>query len=490
MDSLFGVGQAQGGIVARILVIDDDRAMCRFLSDLGKRLGHEISSVLTCREALVETQSKPFEVVFLDINLPDGDGLDLLPHIRDMPSNPDVIIISGEGEPDGAETALRNGAWDYIQKPSSIDAIKLSLARVLAFRERREAQRLSVEHDKGVKSLKRGGIIGESPKMRACLDLLAQAASSRANVIIFGETGTGKELFAWAIHENSPRAGNPFVVLDCAALTETLVESMLFGHERGAFTGANIRQDGMIRQAHGGTLLLDEIGELPLNVQKSFLRVLQERRFRPLGGKEEISSDFRLIAATNRDLEQMVQEKQFRKDLFFRLRSLTIELPPLRQRLEDIKDLAIHLTARHCELYGVDTKGLSTEFLNALLRYDWPGNVRELVHTMESSLIASGSEPVLYPDHLPIHLRIHLTRKSLVQPSANGDDSRMREDLPTELPTLHDFREAALTRVEKDYLQQLLALAGGDMKRTCEMAGLSRSQLYSLLKKHGMSRNG
>ena len=474
--------------MGNVLVIDDDVMMCKFLCTMGKRLGHHMVSALTCREGLNAALAIPFDVVFLDVFLPDGDGLDLLPAIRKTASRPEVIIISGAGDPDGAELAIRNGAWDYIQKPASQDAIKLSLIRALELHEHKASQRSAGKSGKSVRALKREGIIGDGPRMRGCLDLLAQAASSEANVVISGETGTGKELFAWAIHENSSRAGRPFVVVDCAVLTESLVESTLFGHGKGAFTGADDAHEGMIKQADGGTLFLDEVGELPLSIQKSFLRVLQEHRFRPLGKREEVHSDFRLITATNRDLEQMVREGRFRKDLFFRLRALNIALPPLRERREDISDLALYHMAKHCERYGTGIKGLSPEFLDALGKYDWPGNVRELVHTLESCLIATDSEPTIFPDHLPVHIRIHVARNSVARATPAATGAEVESVSSTELPKLQEVRQTAIAEVEKHYLQRLLARNGSDIKEICRIAGLSRSQLYFLLKKHGLSR--
>lgn len=474
--------------MGKILVIDDDLMTCQLMCTMGERLGHETAYALTCCDGMAKALSNAFDLVLLDVDLPDCSGLDILPKIREVPSEPEVIIITGEGDPDGAELAVRNGAWDYIQKPASGDSMKLALLRALEFHEQKAARKLKDEVGKSVKSLNREGIVGESPKMRACLDLLAQAASSSASVIVTGETGTGKELFAWAIHENSPRSGKPFVVVDCAALTESLVESVLFGHEKGAFTGADKAQEGVIGQANGGTLMLDEMGELPLSVQKSFLRVLQEKRFRPVGGKREVHSDFRLIAATNRNLEQMVEGGQFRKDLFFRIRSLTIELPPLRERLEDISELAIYFMARQCRQYGTSTKGLSPEFLNVLMLYDWPGNIRELVHTMESSIIASGSEPILFPDHLPLHIRVHLARKSVTRASSKACGPGTPTDSSEKIPKLQAVRDAAVAEVEKQYLQRLLSLNGMSIKEACKTSGLSRTQLYCLLKKHGITR--
>jgi two-component system NtrC family response regulator len=307
------------------------------------------------------------------------------------------------------------------------------------------------------------------------------------NVFLTGETGTGKELFARAVHENSPRAKGNFVVVDCTALPETLVESLLFGHEKGSFTGAEKSRDGLIRQAHCGTLFLDEVGELPLMMQKAFLRVLQEHRFRPVGGSREIDSDFRLVAATNRNLEQMVERGQFREDLLFRLRSFVIELPPLRERPEDIQELARYYADRFCERYGLAPKGFSPEFINILLAYTWPGNVREFVHTMERVLAAARFEPTLFTKHLPTNIRIEVTRAAvehdspLASPASGGTVQTLLK--------LNDYRDAVYNDAEKNYLYDLLALAGQNIPEACRVSGLSQSRLYALLKKHGITRS-
>lgn len=263
--------------MGNVLVIDDDKNVCTAISNAVERMGHKTVHALTLKEGLEKACSDSFDVVFLDVQMPDGNGLDILPPIRGTPSSPEVIIITGFADPDGAELAIKNGAWDYIEKPCSVQEMTLPFIRALEYREEKKAAKVPV-------ALKREGIVGSSPKLGACLDLLPQMSNSVANVLITGETGTGKELFARAIHENSPRAGKNFVVVDCAALPDTLVESVLFGHQKGAFTGADKAQDGLVKQADRGTLFLDEVGELPLSIQKSFLRVLQERRFRPVGG--------------------------------------------------------------------------------------------------------------------------------------------------------------------------------------------------------------
>jgi two-component system NtrC family response regulator len=423
-----------------------------------------------------------FDVVFLDVRLPDGNGLEVLPKIDALPARPEVIIMTGYGDPNGAELAIKSGAWDYIEKSSSVKEITLSLERALQYRQ----QKTAVTKSRAVAVLKRSQIIGNSPKLNACLDLVAQAAGSDVNVFLTGETGTGKELFARAVHENSQRARGNFIVVDCTALPETLVESLLFGHEKGTFTGAEKSRDGLVRQAHCGTLFLDEVGELPMSLQKAFLRVLQEHRFRPLGGSHEIESDFRLVAATNRNLEQMVERGQFREDLLFRLRSFVIELPPLRERPEDIQELARYYADRFCERYGIAPKGFSPEFIKTLLAYSWPGNVREFVHTMERVLAAARHEPTLFTKHLPTNIRIEVTRATVE--NDNPTSVPISGETVLSLPKLNDYREEVYNEAEKNYLIDLLTLAGQNIPEACRISGLSQSRLYALLKKHEITR--
>jgi two-component system NtrC family response regulator len=456
--------------MARVLIVDDDELIGEMLSCMVEDMGHFASSATTLKTGFEKASSDNFDVIFLDIRMPDGNGLDLLPKIRELPLHPEVIIITGRGDPDGAELAVKNGAWDYIQKSSSTKEMLLPFVRALQYREEKNAR-------KPPTALKLNGVIGKSPTMNVCLDLLAQAAHSEVNVLLTGETGTGKEVFARAIHENGVRAENNFVVVDCTALPETLVESVLFGHEKGSFTGADRAQVGLIKQAHGGTLFLDEIGELPLAVQKAFLRVLQEHRFRPVGAKEEIDSDFRLIAATNRSLERMVEDRAFRSDLLFRVRTLPIELPPLSARKEDIKELAMYHMARVCERYQIGTKGFSPEVFDALMAYEWPGNVRELVNAIESAISDAYHEPTLFPKHLPLDLRVKVARSSV-----------KKEAIPTvegvvPLGSLAECRHAA----EGSYLRDLMFQTKGKIKEACRISGLSRSRLYVLLKEHDLS---
>ena len=464
--------------MANILIIDDDKAFCDVLRRTFKEMGHEAICVHTLTNGFREIQAGLFDVIYLDVGMPDGSGLEAIASFRAARTSPEIIIMTGQGNHDGAELAIRSGAWDYIQKPSSINMMVLPLVRALQYRE--------IKMTKPTTALKREGIIGSSLEMQTCLDQVAQAASSDASVLIVGETGTGKELLAWAVHSNSSRAENNFVVVDCAALTDTLVESMLFGYEKGSFTGADRSRDGLIGQADGGTLFLDEVGELPLSTQKAFLRVLQERSFRPLGSKQVIKSDFRLIAATNRNLDQIARGGLFRNDLLFRLRSFVIELAPLRNRREDIRELAMYYLAKLCERYKTGVKGLSPEFLEALMQFDWPGNVRELFNTLERVMAVADHESALFLKHLPVHIRIKIAQDSIgKEPPAKAASEGDAPSPP--FPSLQALRESAITMVERDYLQNLMTLAGDKITEACRLSGLSRSRMYELLKKYGIA---
>jgi DNA-binding NtrC family response regulator len=460
----------------RVLIVDDDALLCGALAAAVQQMGFAADTAGTLQEGLRKAHCEDYDVVVLDVRMPDGSGLDSLPSFQECPSAPEVIILTGLGDPNGAELAIRCGAWSYIAKPPTLNTIRLPIQR-------------AVEHHRGRQKilplgLKRSGIIGESRAMHACLDLVAQAAATQTATLITGETGTGKELFARAIHDNSARATGPFVVVDCAALPDKLVESELFGYERGAFTGAERRFEGMIRQAHRGTLFLDEIGELPLAVQKAFLRVLQDGRYRPVGGVKEVQSDFRLVVATNRDLETMAAAGGFRQDLLFRIRTMTIRLPRLKERDGDIALLCRHFVARQCRLQGLVAKRVSTDYLEALDAYSWPGNVRELIHAVEHSLAIAAHDPVLVAAHLPMNIRVSLARSALSsrEPAAG----RARQDTDGAPRPLRQIRAAALAEVESRYLRELLTACRGDIPQACALAGLSRPRLYALLKKYGL----
>jgi two-component system NtrC family response regulator len=467
--------------MSTILVIDDDQEIRDTFQSLSRRMRFNFLGAGTLAEGLALVRSEEVDVVLLDIRLPDGNGLDALPDIRRGDNPPEVIILTGLGDPDGAEMAISGGAWDYLVKPAPIKQTMLSLNRALKYHKEKAQEVATV-------ALRRESIIGSSPKMEACLDLVAQASRLTGPVLISGETGTGKELMARTIHLNSPRSTGEFVAVDCASLTETLLESTLFGHRKGSFTGADQDRPGLVKLADGGTLFLDEVGEMPLGIQKAFLRVLQEKRFRPVGASVEVQSDFRLIAATNRDLEAMAARGEFRQDLLFRLKTFVIDLPPLRERREDIKLLTLSQLDSLCQRFGLPTKGVGTDFSDMLMAYSWPGNVRQLFGVLERALAAAGMEPTLYAKHLPPEVRLEVMKANIERGRRDDKPAPLAEPsaralFPGSLPTLKAFKEAK----EREYLDALIADTGGDLLVMLETSGLSRSHLYALLKKHEMT---
>ncbi len=471
--------------MAKVLIVDDDKNVRQSIKSVVERLGHEALSYALLEEALSCCQCEEIDVVYLDVRMPDGNGLDMLPSIRESTSKPEVIIMTGYGDPDGAELAIKNGAWDYLEKPASLQTMTLPLKRALEYREKKTSSSTPI-------LLNRERIVGRSDPLKACLTKVAQAAASETDVLITGETGTGKEVLALTIHENSSRANENFVVVDCAALPENLVESVLFGHEKGAFTGASTSRKGLVHQADGGTLFLDEVAELPPHIQKSFLRVLQERSFRAVGSTKVDQSNFRLLAATNKNIEKAVHEGSFREDLLFRLQGFKIELPPLRERREDIKVLVRHYISELCERYKIDNKGFSPDFLDELLRYDWPGNVRELVQALEKSIATAQGDPMLFPAHLPTRIRVSIKRAAVEnsteknQPKGEINTNELFDETGP-LPPMKKVRDNAISRVEQQYLRTLMATTDGDVKQAIRISGLSRSRLYTLLKQYNIS---
>ena len=460
-----------------ILIIHSDKMGSERISNAVSQMGHAPTITHTLAEGLQKALAGPFAIVFLEAQLPDGSGLDSIAKIKASGYFPEILIITGFANPDEAELAITNGAWDYLEKPVSLELIKLYIDRINEFRTEKGLRKLHL-------ALERKEIIGSAKRLEASFELLEQAAQSDVNVLITGESGTGKELFAKAIHMNSQRAEGNFVIVDCTALPETLVESVLFGHVRGSFTGAYVSQEGLIKQADKGTLFLDEIGELPLTIQKSFLRVIQEHRFRPVGGSQEISSDFRLVGATNRSLEKMVREGQFREDLLFRLRSLVIELPPLRECSEDLKELTLHYMGTLCKRFGLEPKGFSLEFWYTIGNYKWPGNVRELIQALEKALLAAKEEPILYPIHLPTYIRIQVARNGIHKKPGFQQNPENDTAAPAALSTLKEFHRTAVSTAEQRYFKDLMVSVSGNIDEACRISGLSRSRLYALLKKY------
>ncbi len=469
--------------MADVLILDDDEQFCRVLTEHLKRAGHSVSAAHTLEEGLARVAEALYDIVFLDVRLPDGSGLDILPELRSGVLPPDVIIVTGHGSREGAELAIKHGAWDYVGKGSSFSTLKSSLARALQHRE--------IGRGAGGRTLFTApDMVGHSPAFLSAQTLAAQAADSDVSVVVSGETGTGKELCALAIHENSQRSADPFVVVDCAALPDTLVGSVLFGHARGAFTGADTEHEGLIGQADGGTLFLDEIGDMPMEIQRAFLRVLQERRYRPIGSNEMLRSDFRVIAATHRDLDDLAATGAFRRDLLYRLRALTVPLPPLRERMDDIPLLTTHFVTQQCQVLDRDVMGINEGFSQVLAAYDWPGNVRELAQAVVGAVAKAGTGMVLFASHLPAHIRtsvIHadmgeVPSQTLDTPDPKQQDPSSGLDFSGDLAPLREMRDL----FERAYLEQLVDRAGRDIEAACRISGLSRPHVYTLLKKHGL----
>ena len=459
----------------KVLIIDDDEQICKFLTKVFSKAGGQISYQLTLKEGLSNIFSDNIDIVFLDVNLPDGNGLEAIEIIKQHPEAPEIIIITAAESADGAELAMRSKAWDYISKAGSPKNFKFALDRALEYRKQKQFNQMK-------QKIKRDAIIGESRLISKCLDEVSKAANNDVPVLITGETGTGKELFSRAIHANSNRSHAGFVVVDCAALPEHLVESTLFGHSKGAFTGADSDKLGLMKMADKGTLFLDEVGELPLNIQKKFLRALQEKEFRPVGGKSEVKSDFRLICATHRDLFKMVKENKFREDLYFRIFSMNIQLPPLRDRDDDAVELAQHQFDKKKE----SRKNLCTmspEFLEEIRLYEWPGNVRELITTIDLICSDAGPGTTFYPRHLPGHIRAFNIRNKFSTP-VHGDTTTNKLSSGAK-KTDKDLKfKDYIEKMKYEYLQTLLSAAKGDIKESCKRSGLSRSQLYRLLQQY------
>ncbi len=469
--------------MARILVIDDDELVRASLSRCLADMGHEVLLAGGLRQGRLLAETG-VDVIYLDLDLPDGDGQQAVDILAALPSRPEIIVITGLGNNHGARQTLASGAWDYLRKPASPQSVRDSLAGALAYRQERGRGRngpapsgpaLVETGPDDADGIETCGIIGDSPAMRRVMGLLRRAAEREASVLVLGETGSGKELAARVIHANSHRKSGPFVVVDCSNLTETLVESALYGHVKGAFTGAHTDRRGLVAEADGGTLFLDEVGELPLSLQRSFLRVLQEHRFRPVGGAREQTSDFRLVAATNRDLEAMARAGDFRSDLLFRLRTVEVALPPLRERGDDLEGLAGHFAARFCARYALPAKRLSPQLRTVLAGYSWPGNVRELGNVMEAAVIESGPGDVLYPKHLPGHVRVGVLGRDADGPR------RIEPALPGPAGhTVRPYEEYKAGR-DREYFRDLMAACGHDVTRASRVSGLSVPSIYRYL---------
>ncbi len=448
----------------RVLIVDDDRATCELLNGALSRRGFEVT-LRTSNDELPELESCPFDVVFTDLNIGGVGGLELCKRVVATRLDVPVVLATAFGSLEAAVGAIRAGAYDFITRPFEIEAAALMLERAVRHRALgEEVKRLR----RAVGETQRyGEMIGVSADMCELYDLIARVAETDASVLVTGESGTGKELVARAVHAASRRSKGPFVAINCAAMPEPLLESELFGHVKGAFTDAHHSRSGLFVKATDGTLLLDEIGDMPPGMQAKLLRVLQERTVRPVGSDVEVPFDTRIIAATNRDLEIDVKQKRFREDLFYRVNVVKIAVPPLRSRAGDVLLLAQGFLERFALLHGCNVKGFSRAAAERLMSYRWPGNVRELQNCIERAVALARFE-MLGVDDLPENLRQYAP----VPFAVDGDDL-------TDLPTMSE--------VERRYILRVLDTLGGNKTRAAEVLGLDRRTLYRKLDAYGVA---
>jgi two-component system nitrogen regulation response regulator NtrX len=451
-----------------IIVVDDEAGVRSSLSGILADEGYEVQTVETGEACLAALRARRFDVALLDVWLPGADGLETLERIREIDAELPVVMISGHGTIETAVRAVRLGARDFVEKPLSLEKTLLAVRNALKQRQLEvEVQTLRRQLDQ------RYVMVGESPAMQRLRTEIAQAAPSTGRALIYGENGTGKELVARAIHAQSHRAAGPFVEVNCAAIPEELIESELFGHVRGAFTGAHASRKGKFELADGGTLFLDEIGDMSLKTQAKVLRALQEQRIEPVGGTRSVTVDVRVIAATNKDLEEEIRAEKFRDDLYFRLNVIPFRVPPLRERREDIPRLARHFVEVLSAEHGRRPKPLSAELVEVLARLPWPGNVRELRNIIERLVIMTADEQI-EARHLPASLLEAL-------PGARAAAAVAAEGTAAAL-TLAEARE----EFERQFILRRYRECGGNMSRTAEALGVERSNLYRKMKAFGL----
>ncbi len=442
----------------QILAVDDDVVACQLLQEVLEKEGYRVSIATSGREAIQLGQDIPFDLAIIDIRMPDIGGIEVLKALKRTNAQLPVLIVTAYSSMDTAIEAIRQGAYDYLSKPCKLEELKLTVRRALEQYQLLKENQYFRQELRG--KYKFENIVGSTPAMLEVYKTVARVVNSRATVLIQGESGTGKELIARAIHFNGPRAERPFVAVDCASLAESLLESELFGHVRGAFTGAVETKKGLFEMADGGTCFLDEVAEINPSLQVKLLRVLQEHEVRRVGGTESIPLDVRVIAATNKDLEALVQTGRFREDLFYRLNVVTIHLPPLRERQEDIPLLALHFLRKHREANQKLITHLAPETLELLSKHDWPGNVRELEHVIERAVTLTMNSCLL-PEDLPPKLQ---------QQSGSSQ--------PSSLPTLDEL--------EKQHIQRALRASQGNKKQAAQILGINRRSLYRMAKRHGL----
>jgi two-component system response regulator AtoC len=449
----------------QILVVDDDPQMQFFLKEALERQQYGVTVKATAEAALAALKTSPFDLILMDVRLPGMSGLDAVDEVQKTDRRTPIIVMTAHGTRDTALEAVRRGAYDYFTKPFRLDEMEIIVRRAL------EKRRLGAEIERLREQLasgaRRGRIIGSSRAMQDVLRLIDRVGPTDSTVLILGESGTGKELIAEAVHENSTRRTKPFVKLNCAAIPETLLESELFGHEKGAFTGAVARKPGKFEQADGGTLLLDEIGDMTLATQAKILRALQEREFQRVGGSHTIKVDVRILASTNKDLERAVKEGTFRDDLYYRLNVVTMNVPPLRERRDEIPELADYFLADANQRLNRSITRLAPDTLAALMDYGWPGNVRELRNMIERAVVVNDGD-VLALGSFPAPIRPS-------EPAAGAGRWDTLQDL-----TLDE----KVAQLERAFVMDALARAGGVQAAAARLLGITERSVWHLVKKH------
>jgi two-component system response regulator HydG len=447
----------------RVLIVDDDQSLCETMEAALRRAGFQASWKSSADEALGTLDHQDFDVVVTDLNMRCMNGLALCERIAANRPDVPVVVVTAFGSMETAVQAIRAGAYDFINKPFEIEELKLTLEHAIQHRElREEVKRLRLEVGRGVAG---NEIIGSSPAMRKVWDLIDRVASTDATVLVTGESGTGKELVARALHNRSRRSAGPFVAVNCAAVPEPLLESELFGHVKGAFTDAKSARRGLFLQANAGTIFLDEIGDLPLGMQPKLLRALQDKTVRPVGGDHEESYDARLVTATNQDLEQYVEDRRFREDLFYRINVVHIPVPPLRARGNDVLVLAQHFVKHFSEQLGKRIIGITSQVGEKLLAYRWPGNVRELQNCIERAVALTRFEELTVQD-LPEKIRDY-------------------RDPPLFIPGEESVELLPMEEVERRHILRVLKAVGGNKTTAAEILGFDRRTLYRKLERYG-----
>ena len=446
-------------IMRDILVVDDDNGHRTMLKTLLSGWGYRIFEADDGSKAIDWVHSRPFDLVLMDIRMVKVSGLEALSVIKGINPAIPVIIITAYSSIESAIEAMKKGAYEYLMKPLDFEEMRMKMEQAMEHSRLKEENRLLKEIIG--EHFDTRNIIGKSPAMIHLLETTSKAASSDATVLITGDSGTGKEMIAGAIHFNSTRKDHPFIKLNCAAISEGLLESELFGHEKGAFTGAIRRREGRFSQAHRGTLFLDEISEMSMAMQAKLLRVIQEREFTRVGGEEVLTVNVRIITATNRDLLAQVQQGYFREDLYYRLNVINLKVPPLRQRKDDIPLLAEHFLKMFAAKNAKPVKGFTPQAMDRLIRYPWPGNVREMMNTVESAVVLSDSEYL-----------------------SEGDLSLMHADIPPADPVVPVTADLPLEEVEKAAILKTLEFSGGNKSEAARKLGITRATLHKKLKKY------